>query len=266
MSENIAKLLEVMARLRDPENGCPWDIEQDFKTIAPYTVEEAYEVAQAIADEDMDALRDELGDLLLQVVYHAEMANEFGAFNFDDVAAGIADKMIRRHPHVFGDTQIDDSAQQTLAWEAQKAEERNARAESNNARASALDGIALALPALMRAEKLQKRAGRVGFDWRATAPVIEKISEELAEIAEAETEGAPEVELRLECGDLLFACVNLVRHLGIDAESALREANGKFEKRFRRLEELIADENRQPENMTLAELEDVWQRVKAEES
>ncbi|PPR23060.1 MAG: Nucleoside triphosphate pyrophosphohydrolase [Alphaproteobacteria bacterium MarineAlpha10_Bin2] len=265
MSEIIGNLLTVMTRLRDRENGCPWDIEQDFASIAPYTIEEAYEVAQAIQDSDMDALRDELGDLLLQVVYHAEMAREAGAFDFDDVAAGISEKMIRRHPHVFADTEIDDADQQSLAWETQKANERNARADENKTPASALDGIALALPALMRAEKLQKRAARVGFDWHDMAPVVEKIAEELAEVAEAGADGAQNEKLSLECGDLLFACVNLVRHMGIDAESALRQANAKFDRRFRRLESLVRDENRKPEQMSLAALEQIWQRVKKEQ-
>ena len=271
MSENIGNLLTVMTRLRDRENGCPWDIEQDFTSIAPYTIEEAYEVAQAIQDRDMDALRDELGDLLLQVVYHAEMAREAGAFDFDDVAAGISEKMIRRHPHVFADTEIEDANQQSLAWETQKANERSARATratragGNNAPASALDGVALALPALLRAEKLQKRAARVGFDWHDTAPVVEKIAEELAEVAEAGADDAENEKLGLECGDLLFACVNLVRHMGIDAESALRQANAKFEKRFRRLESLVRDEEQKPEQMSLAALEQIWQRVKNEE-
>lgn len=265
MSEIIGNLLTVMTRLRDRENGCPWDIEQDFASIAPYTIEEAYEVAQAIQDSDMDALRDELGDLLLQVVYHAEMAREAGAFDFDDVAAGISEKMIRRHPHVFADTEIDDADQQSLAWETQKANERNARADENKTSASALDGIALALPALMRAEKLQKRAARVGFDWHDMAPVVEKIAEELAEVAEAGADGAQNKKLSLECGDLLFACVNLVRHMGIDAESALRQANAKFDRRFRRLESLVRDENRKPEQMSLAALEQIWQRVKKEQ-
>ena len=291
MNENIGTLLNVMTRLRDPDSGCPWDIEQDFKTIAPYTIEEAYEVAQAIQDSDMDALRDELGDLLLQVVYHAEMAREAGAFDFDDVAAGISDKMIRRHPHVFADTKISDATHQSLAWETQKANERSVQAEKSNTPASALDGVALALPALMRAEKLQKRAARVGFDWHDTAPVIEKIAEELAEVEDAasdsgntnggntnggdtnggdtnggDTNGGDNENLSLECGDLLFACVNLVRHMGIDAENALRQANVKFEKRFRRLEELVASENLKPEQMSLEELEQVWQRVKSEEN
>jgi len=271
MSENIVTLLEVMTRLRDPDYGCPWDIEQDFKSIAPYTIEEAYEVAQAIEDSDMDALRDELGDLLLQVVYHAEMAREADAFNFDDVAAGISDKMIRRHPHVFADTKISDATHQSLAWETQKANERSMQAEERNTPASSLDGVALALPALMRAEKLQKRAARLGFDWQDTAPVVEKIAEELAEVEEARSDngnsnGGNNENLSIECGDLLFACVNLVRHMGIDAENALRQANAKFEKRFRHLEALVAGENLKPEQMSLEELERFWQRVKTEES
>ena len=267
MSKNIGALLQVMTRLRDPESGCAWDIEQDFKSIAPYTIEEAYEVAQAIQDSDMDALRDELGDLLLQVVYHAEMAREAGAFDFDDVAASISDKMIRRHPHVFADTKISDATHQSLAWETQKANERSVQAEKSNTPASALDGVALALPALMRAEKLQKRAARLGFDWQDTAPVIEKIAEELAEVEDAAGPDSGNNEnLSLECGDLLFACVNLVRHMGIDAENALRQANAKFEKRFRRLEVLVAGENLKPEQMSLEELKRIWQRVKTEEA
>ncbi len=265
MNGNIGKLLQVMTRLRDPDDGCPWDIEQDFASIAPYTIEEAYEVAQAIGDLDMDALRDELGDLLLQVVYHAEMAREAGAFDFDDVAARITEKMIRRHPHVFADSKISSADQQSKAWEAQKENERGARAEKNNSPASALDGIALALPALLRAEKLQKRAARVGFDWHDKAPAIEKIAEELAKIDEVAALDNNNEQLSLECGDLLFACVNLVRHMGIDAESALRAANGKFEKRFRRLETLVEDEDLRPEQMALARLERIWQRVKQEE-
>lgn len=254
-----------MSRLRDPDLGCPWDIDQNFKTIAPYTIEEAYEVAQAIHDSDMDALRDELGDLLLQVVYHAEMAKEAGVFNFDDVVVNISDKMIRRHPHVFADSNIENANQKTLDWETQKAQERYARAKDRETSISALDGVALALPALMRAEKLQKRAARVGFDWNVTAKIIEKISEELTEISEEYTIDGPTDSLRIECGDLLFACVNLIRHLNIDAETALREANTKFEKRFRRLEEIVESENQKPEDMSLAELEGIWNRVKFEE-
>ena len=270
MSENIETLLEIMTRLRDPESGCPWDIEQDFQSIAPYTIEEAYEVAQAIEQSDMNALRDELGDLLLQVVYHAEMAREAGDFDFEDVAASISEKMIRRHPHVFGNSKISDANHQSLAWETQKAKERSAETEKGNTPSSAIDGVALALPALMRAQKLQKRASRLGFDWQNTGPVLEKIAEELVEVEDASSDsgssnGGININLSLECGDLLFACVNLVRHKGIDAENALRQANTKFEKRFRRLETLIAGENLKLEQMSLEELELIWKRVKSEE-
>ena len=213
------RLAEVMRRLRDPEGGCPWDLEQSFATIAPYTIEEAYEVADAIERADMHGLREELGDLLLQVVYHAQMAAEAGAFDLADVTSGIADKMIRRHPHVFGDAQVDSAAAQTDAWETLKAAEKP--------RDSALDGVALGLPALMRAQKLQKRAARVGFDWPDADGPRAKIEEELAEVAAAPPEHRAE-----EIGDLLFAVVNYARHLGIDAEEALRAANGKFERRF----------------------------------
>ncbi len=265
MLGNIGELLEIMTRLRDPENGCPWDIEQDFASIAPYTIEEAYEVEEAIREKDMDALKDELGDLLLQVVFHAEMAREAGHFDFSDVVAGISDKMMRRHPHVFADSNIRDADQQSKAWEVQKAKERAAAAGKKNRAPSALDGVASALPALMRAEKIQNRAARVGFDWRETAPVIEKIAEELAEIDEVQSDSSEGEGLSLECGDLLFSCVNLVRHLGIDCESALRDSNAKFENRFRRLESIAKGENKQINEMTLAQLDEIWRRVKAEE-
>ena len=265
MNGNIGKLLQIMTRLRDPENGCPWDIEQDFASIAPYTIEEAYEVEEAIRGEDMDALRDELGDLLLQVVFHAEMAREAGHFDFDQVAEGIADKMIRRHPHVFADSKIKDAQQQSKAWEAHKESERAARSGPGGTPHSALDGVAMALPALMRAEKIQQRAARIGFDWRETGPVIEKIAEELVEIEEAKADSGDAGKLSLECGDLLFSCVNLIRHLGVDAESALRAANAKFEKRFRNLESIAQAENRQPKNMPIEELEQIWRRVKDQE-
>lgn len=217
------RLAGVMAKLRDPDGGCPWDLEQDFATIAPYTIEEAYEVADAIERGDMPGLREELGDLLLQVVYHAQMAAETGAFGLADVAAGIADKMVRRHPHVFGDVEVASAAAQTDAWEKLKAAEKP--------RSGALDGVALGLPALMRAQKLQKRAARVGFDWPDAEGPRTKIDEELAEVAAAPADKRAE-----EIGDLLFAVVNYARHLGIDAEEALRAANGKFERRFTAME------------------------------
>jgi nucleoside triphosphate diphosphatase len=217
------RLADVMKKLRDPNGGCPWDLEQSFATIAPYTIEEAYEVADAIERGDMASLREELGDLLLQVAYHAQMAAEAGAFDLADVTAGIADKMIRRHPHVFGDVEVANAAAQTDAWEKLKAAEKP--------RAGALDGVALGLPALMRAQKLQKRAARVGFDWPDAAGPRAKIDEELAEIAAAPADSQAE-----EVGDLLFAVVNYARHLGVDAEEALRAANAKFERRFGAME------------------------------
>ena len=240
----LDRLVAIMARLRDPETGCPWDKEQRFETIAPYTIEEAYEVADAIARGDMADLKDELGDLQLQVVYHARLAEETGAFSIADVLDGISDKMVRRHPHVFGD------AADSPGWEALKAAERSGGADP-----SALAGVALALPALQRAEKLQKRAARVGFDWPDAAGPRAKIDEELDELDAAAGDG----ERRAELGDLLFSVVNLARHLGIDPETALRDAAGRFEKRFRKVEE-IADK---PLNdMDIDALESLWQQAK----
>jgi ATP diphosphatase len=224
----MERLAEVMSRLRDPAGGCPWDLEQTFSTIAPYTIEEAYEVADAIEQRDMPALREELGDLLLQVVYHAQMASEAGAFDLAAVITGIVDKMIRRHPHVFGDTNVASAAEQTRAWEELKAAEKR--------RHGALDGVALGLPALMRAQKLQSRAARTGFDWPDAEGPRDKIAEELDEVASA----APD-EVAGEVGDLLFAVVNYARHLGVDAETALRSANAKFERRFAAMEAASGD-------------------------
>ena len=265
MSE-IARLLDIMTRLRDPESGCPWDLEQSFATIAPHTVEEAYEVAQAIADGDMAALRDELGDLLFQVVFYAQMAREAGDFSFDDIARGISDKMVRRHPHVFGGAKIDTAVAQTLSWEAMKAEERAAKSAADMSAPSALDGVARALPALTRALKLQKRAARVGFDWPDIAPVLEKLDEEITELR-AELV-APDNAARVadEIGDLLFTCANLSRHAGADPEAALRAANAKFERRFKRVETLLAAEGRTLEDADLAEMERLWNQAKAEEA
>src|SRR5215831_14953794 len=233
MSRPLNQLLAIMARLRDRERGCPWDREQNFSTIAPYTIEEAYEVADAIERGDMPALKDELGDLLFQVVFHARMAEEAGIFDFDDVAAAIADKMERRHPHVFGDAEIA-SAAQTEAWEQHKAAERRDRAQYSADAHSVLDGVALALPALLRAVKIQNRAARVGFDWREACPVFDKIAEEITELrTELDHDGDRE-RLEEEMGDLLFAVANLARKLELDPEVALRRATAKFEKRFRR--------------------------------
>jgi MazG family protein len=262
----IERLLAVMARLRDRDRGCPWDVEQSFKTIAPYTIEEAYEVADAIERNDLGALKEELGDLLFQVVFHARMAEEAGAFDFHQIAAALADKMIRRHPHVFGSGEVRDSAAQTVAWEDQKATEREAKAG-----AGALDGVPLNLPALMRAQKLQKRAGRVGFDWNAAPPALDKLAEEIAElrqeIARATPDRAPDQQARVEeeMGDLLFAAVNVARLAGVDAELALRRANAKFERRFAAIEAKLAARGRSPQHSTLAEMDALWDEAKAEE-
>ncbi len=262
----IKRLLDVMAKLRDPDGGCPWDLEQSFTTIVPYTIEEAYEVAEAIDAEDWPALRDELGDLLFQVVFYARMAEEAGLFDFDDVAAGAAEKMVRRHPHVFGDERVDGAEGQTRAWEAHKAAEREARAARDGRLPSVLDGVADRLPASARATKLQARAARVGFDWPDIAPVFDKIDEEIGEIRAALDEGGTAEELTDEIGDLMFACINLARHADVDVETALRGVNAKFERRFRRVEALLAADGRAPEASTLAEMDALWDRAKAEEA
>ena len=260
----IERLLDVMARLRDPERGCPWDLEQDFASIAPYTIEEAYEVADAIARADMPALREELGDLLLQVVYHAQMAREAEQFDFDQVAEAIADKMIERHPHVFGSAEVAGAQAQSLAWEETKAAERRRKAALRDEPPSLLDDLPLALPALTLAQKLQKRAARGGFDWPAAAPVLDKIEEEIGELRAEIGSGAPPGRLEDELGDLLFALVNLARHLGLDAESALRGTNRKFERRFRAIEQALARDGRRVEETSLHQLEALWQQVKRE--
>lgn len=266
MSANLLRLLDIMALLRDPERGCPWDVEQSFATIAPHTIEEAYEVADAIDQGDMPALKDELGDLLLQVVYHAQMAGEAGHFDFEEVAGAICEKLLRRHPHVFGEIEVASSKAQTRAWEAQKAEERRAKASAAGiARHGALDGLTRGLPALTRALKLQNRAARVGFDWDEAAQVLDKIGEETAELAREMEAGAPKDRLEDEMGDLLFACVNLARKLGVDPESALRRADNKFESRFRRMEARLADNGKRPETSSLDEMEAEWVNAKAEE-
>ena len=253
---SINKLLEVMAGLRDPESGCPWDLEQDFSSIAPYTIEEAYEVADAIQREDFDGLRDELGDLLLQVVFHARMAEEAGHFDFDDVAGTIADKMLRRHPHVFGSEEEKAAGPKDGSWERIKAEERAASRDN-----SALAGVAKALPALKRAQKLGKRAHTVGFDWPDRRGVREKIREELDELeAAVGTRSAESIEE--EFGDLLFAIVNLARHLDVDPEKALTRANYKFENRFREMERSIVAEGKALDDFSLESLDKEWRAAK----
>ena len=254
------RLLEVMAKLRDPDEGCEWDIEQTFETIAPYTIEEAYEVADAIDRGDVDAIKEELGDLLFQVVFQSQVASDDGLFTFEDVAQSIADKMIHRHPHVFGDRQF--SREELKAhWEKSKAEERAAKASKT---VSELDGVALPLPSLTRAEKIQKRAARVGFDWPCVEPVLGKIDEELAELRAVvdRDDDASAQALEDELGDVLFSVANAARHLKVDPELALRKATAKFERRFRHVEHSITGQGQSMQNATADELDRLWQQAK----
>jgi ATP diphosphatase len=260
-SRDIARLIEIMAALRDPGSGCPWDLEQSFQTIAPYTLEEAYEVADAIARDDLGALKDELGDLLLQVVYHARMAQEQGAFDFGDVVDGITAKLIRRHPHVFADEQGRTATAVKGLWERIKAEEQAGRGEAEG---GALAGVPLALPALTRALKLQDKAGRVGFDWNDPRSVLAKIREEADEI-EAALDAGDQAHVAHEIGDLLFAVVNLARQIAADPEGVLRETNLKFERRFASIERALAARGKRPQDATLAEMDALWDAAKAAE-
>lgn len=272
----MARLLAVMAQLRDPENGCPWDLEQCFRSIAPHTIEEAYEVADAIERGEMAELKDELGDLLFQIVFYSRMAEEDGSFDFNDVARAITEKMIRRHPHVFGAAAVDSAHEMMERWEQQKARERAEKAAAAGRMPSALDGIIGGLPALSRAVKLQKRAARVGFDWKEAMPILNKIEEEIRELravllagstGDAATAATPLDAGRMEdeLGDCFFALANLARHLGLDPEAATRRTNAKFERRFRRMESWLAETGLAAGDLSLAELEDLWQRAKAEE-
>jgi ATP diphosphatase len=260
MTMALERLLEIMTALRRPATGCPWDREQTFKTIAPYTIEEAYEVADAIERGAMDDLKEELGDLLLQVVYHAEMAREQALFDFDAVAAAIGDKLIRRHPHVFGGESIATAAAQTEAWEVHKARERSAKTSGANT----LAGVTIGLPALTRAVKLQQRAARVGFDWDGVAPVLEKIEEELRELRAELDAGDSHARITDELGDLLFAVTNLARQVSVDPEQAVRGANRKFERRFVRIEQGLAEEGKRPEDASLEEMDRYWDAAKRE--
>lgn len=263
-AQAFIKLLTIMAALRTPGTGCPWDLEQDFSTIAPYTIEEAYEVADAIERNELRALAGELGDLLFQVVFHARMGEEDGIFDIADVVEAISSKMIRRHPHVFSQGEERSAEEQTQAWEEMKAAERAEGAASHGGALSALDGVATALPALMRAEKLQKRAARVGFDWLNPEPIFDKLAEEASEVRSAMRDGSAD-KIEEEIGDLLFVCANLARRLGIDPEHALRRANTKFERRFRAMEALAAQDGPAFAERDLEAQESLWQAVKRAE-
>jgi len=255
----VNKLLKIMKALRDPQSGCPWDLEQDFRSIYPYTIEEAYEVADAIDREHWPDLKDELGDLLLQVVFHAQMADERGLFSFGDVVDSICDKMTRRHPHVFGDESVNTAAAQSRAWAGHKENER-----ADAGKRGVLDGVARSLPALMRAEKLGKRAAGVGFDWPDPQGVRAKVDEELAELDEAREQGS-RAAIGEEMGDLLFAMANLARHVGIDPEDALRAGNDKFERRFQAMEKQLTESGDEWSDLSLEDMEARWQRVKRSE-
>ena len=257
-AEAVPRLIAVMARLRDPEGGCPWDLEQTAASLAPYTIEEAYEVVDAIERGDLGDLREELGDLLLQVVFHSQIAKERGAFDFDDVADAICDKMVRRHPHVFGDAAYGDNQTKDAVWEGLKAQERAAKGAD---RAGVLDDVPAAMPALLRAVKLTKRAARVGFDWPDFAAVLAKLREEMAEL-EVEIEAGDLDKAREEFGDLLFVCANLARKLDIDPEDALRATNAKFIRRFRHIERELAAQGKRPEQSSLAEMDALWDEAK----
>lgn len=258
----IDRLLSIMQRLRDPENGCPWDKEQTFSTIAPYTLEETYEVLDAIAREDFDDLRGELGDLLFQVVFYAQMAQEEGRFNFNDICKAIGDKLERRHPHIFGDATAGNSEEVLTRWEQIKSEERAQKAQT-----SALDDIPHSFPALMRAHKIQKRCSTVGFDWTTLGPVLDKVHEEIDEVMhEAQQAVIDQRKVEEEVGDLLFATVNLSRHLGVKAETALQKANLKFERRFREVERIVAEQGLEMTGVDLETMEAVWQQVKRQET
>lgn len=259
--KSIDRLLAIMAQLRNPDGGCPWDLEQTFASIVPHTIEEAYEVAEAIETGDLDALRGELGDLLFQVVFYAQMANEDGLYDFSDIVEGVCEKMENRHPHVFGDQTIADANAQTVAWEDHKARERAGKKPQE----SVLDGVAVPLPALTRAVKLQKRAARVGFDWADAKDVLDKIAEEAAELSHEIIVEADKERVVDELGDLLFAVTNLARKLDVDPEQALRGGNAKFERRFKRIEQLLRNQGRSPEDPDLAEMEQLWNQAKEEE-
>lgn len=259
MTKPIDELLTIMAQLRNKDTGCPWDVEQTFSSIASCTIEEAYEVVDAIHENDMDHLCEELGDLLLQVVFHSQMAHEENLFSFDDVAQKISEKLVRRHPHVFGDAQIDTAEGTIDAWEAIKAQERAGKSQS------LLDDVPKALPALTRAHKLQKRAAKVGFDWDTTAPILAKLQEEALELQAEIDAGAPKEKLTDELGDILFVCVNLARQIKVEPEEALSSTNRKFERRFRHIERELRKQGRNPDDASLEEMDALWDAAKLAE-
>jgi ATP diphosphatase len=259
---DMEQLLAVMVKLRHPQEGCPWDRDQSFETIAPHTIEEAYEVADAIERRDTQGLADELGDLLFQVVFHAELAKEQGLFRFEDVVQRIVDKLVRRHPHVFAGTHIESSEEQSLAWEAHKVRERAAR--QDDAMPSLMDHVTVGLPAILRAAKLQQRAATVAFDWVDALQVLEKITEEVDETERAIRSGGTQGAVIREIGDVIFTCVNLARHLRVDAETALRGANRRFEERFRRMEVLAAESGQTLSDLSLTQMNRLWQQAKTE--
>lgn len=264
--QSMQQLLEIMQALRDPESGCPWDRQQDFQSLIPFTIEEAYEVADAIERNNLDDVKSELGDLLFQIVFYSQLAEEKNKFNFHDVADSISEKLTRRHPHVFANTKIMNAEEQTKEWEKLKQQERNDKAKLNSSSLSHLDDVSRTLPSLMRAEKLQKRAAKEGFDWPDVKGVMAKVYEELEEVQqEIDAKEREHERLEDEIGDLFFSCINLSRHVGVDAEQSLRKANLKFERRFRELENKAVNMVRQVSDMSVDELEMLWKTVKNEE-
>lgn len=263
--KSIDRLLAIMAKLRNPTGGCPWDLEQTYKTIVPHTIEEAYEVAEAIENGDLESLRDELGDLLFQVVFYAQMADEDGLYDFYDIVEGICRKMESRHPHVFGSQQISDAAAQNVAWEDHKARERAEKRLLSDAPESVLDGVSVPLPSMTRAVKLQKRAARVGFDWEKASDVLDKIAEEAFELREEMDARSDKARLEDELGDLLFAVTNLARKLDVDPEQALRAGNMKFERRFKFIEGALRQRKKSPQESNLKEMESLWNEAKKAE-
>ena len=264
--QSIEKLIKIMRALRDPKKGCPWDLEQDFQSLIPYTIEEAYEVADAIERNDLGDIKSELGDLLFQIIFYSQLAKEQSAFDFNDVALSISEKLTRRHPHVFADAKVKNAEEQTKEWEKIKQQEREAKADKNISDLSILDDVSRTLPSLMRSEKLQKRAAKEGFDWPNISDVMVKVREEIEEVEqELNADVQDKEKIEDEIGDLFFSCINLSRHAGLDAEQCVRKSNLKFERRFRVLEKLAQDQQQKVSEMTIEEMENLWQEVKKRE-